>query len=352
MSRFRLQRKTIEPGIQFVGQQFLDSPAVQLFRFSEQTFAEFSSEADFDLIQTNIGDTDNEVHWINLHGIHDMPLVHKIAEQFGIDRLIIQDIVDTNQRPKVEVYPEYLFVSVKSLLPSNQHNIDSEQISFILMGNVILSFQEKQGDHFEHIRTRIREGKGRVRKGGADYLLYLLLDAITGNCYTTLNNIEMHLDTLPGKIMQEASPEYIVSLEAIKRNLFALRKAVVPIKEAILFTEKGQTNQITLHTLPYFSDLKDQLMQLIDEADINMTRAEGSTNLFFSYQGHRMNEVMKVLTIVATIFIPITFIAGIYGMNFEHIPELSWKFGYPAFWGVIVLSVIGMFIYFRRKKWL
>lgn len=352
MSRFRLQRKTIEPGIQFVGQQFLDSPAIQLFRFSEQTFNEFSSEADFDLIQTNIGDTDNEVHWINLHGIHDMPLVHKIAEQFGIDRLIIQDIVDTNQRPKVEVYPEYLFVSVKSLLPANQHSIDTEQISFILKGNVILSFQEKKGDHFEHIRTRIREGKGRVRKSKADYLLYLLLDAITGNCYTTLTNMEMQLDMLPEKIMEEPKPEYIATLEAIKRNLFALRKAVVPIKEAILFTEKGQTNQIKSQTLPYFSDLKDQLMQLIDEADINLTRAEGSTNLFFSYQGHRMNEVMKVLTIVATIFIPITFVAGIYGMNFEYIPELSWRNGYPAFWGVIVLSVIGMLIYFRRKKWL
>ncbi|WP_291860883.1 magnesium/cobalt transporter CorA [Marinilabilia sp.] len=351
MSRFHLQRKTIEPVIQFVGKQFLETASIQLFRFSEQKFSELSSEADFDRIRNNLEQSEEEILWINLHGIHDTRLVHEIADQFNIDRLIIQDIVDTNQRPKVELHPELLFVSVKSLLPSNHQSIEAEQISFILKDNVLLSFQEKKGDHFEHIRRRIREGKGRVRKSEADYLLYLLLDAITGNCYTTLNDLELQLDILPEQIMQDPKPEYIASLEEIKRNLFALRKAVTPMKETILFTEKGRAEQIRAQTLPYFSDLKDQLMQLIDEADINLTRAEGTTNLFFSYQGHRMNEVMKVLTIVATIFIPITFFAGIYGMNFEKMPELTWQYGYPAAWGLMVISALVMLLYFRRKKW-
>jgi magnesium transporter len=351
MSRFHLQRKTVEPAIQFVGQQFLETPDIQLFRFSELKYSELSSEADFDLIRANMEQSKGEILWINLHGIHDTRLVHEIADQFNIDHLIIQDIVDTNQRPKVELHPDFLFVSVKSLLPSNHHSIEAEQISFILKDNLLLSFQEKKGDHFEHIRGRIREGKGRVRKNGADYLLFLLLDAITGNCYTTLNNLELQLDMLPDQIMKEPKPEYIISLEEIKRNLFALRKAVTPMKETILFTEKGLAKQIKAKTLPYFSDLKDQLMQLIDEADINLTRAEGTTNLFFSYQGHRMNEVMKVLTIVATIFIPITFFAGVYGMNFENMPELSWKYGYPATWSLMIIAALTMLLYFRHKKW-
>jgi magnesium transporter len=240
-------------------------------------------------------------------------------------------------------------------MPSNNNdntNIESEQISFILKGNVLLSFQEKKGDHFEYIRSRLREGKGLVRKSGADYLLYLLLDAITGNCFTTLYGLESRLNTLPEIIMTNPHPGYIVTLEEIKRGLFTIRKAINPIKEAIVFTEKGQTPHIHKNTIPYFSDLKDQLLQLIDETDLNMTRAEGSTNLFFSYQGHRMNEVMKVLTMVATIFIPLTFVAGIYGMNFENMPELSWKYGYPAVWGLMVIIAIGMILFFKRKKWL
>ncbi len=352
MSKHRLQRKTIESKIQFVGEQFLETPAIQLFRFSEKKYLETSSEGDLDKILKNLSPSEDEIIWINVHGIHDTGIVHQVSEYFQIDRLIIQDIVDTTQRPKVEVHPEYLFFSVKSLLPSEHQSMDSEQISFILKNNVLLSFQEKKGDHFEHIRGRIREGKGKVRKSGADYLLYLLLDAITGNSYTTLNRLESQLDALSEEIMKNPKPENILALEEIKRALFGLRKSISPIKEAILFTEKTQTEQISVQTIPYFSDVKDQLMQLIDEADINLTRAEGTTNLFFSYQGHRMNEVMKVLTIVATIFIPITFIAGIYGMNFEQMPELGWKYGYPAAWGIMVLAALGMLIYFRRNKWL
>ncbi len=352
MSKYRLLRKTIEPKIQFVGEQFLETPAIQLFRFSEQGYVETNSEGDLKKILNTLSSSENEVIWINVHGIHDIGIVNQISEHFKVDRLIVQDIVDTTQRPKIEVYPDYLFFTVKSLLPSNHHSVDTEQISFILRNNVLLSFQEKKGDHFEHIRGRIREGKGKVRKSGADYLLYLLMDAITGNSYTTLNRLESQLDQLSEEIMKNPNPENILALEEIKRTLFGLRKSIFPIKEAILFSEKGQTEQISPHTRPYFSDLKDQLMQLIDEADINLTRAEGTTNLFFSYQGHRMNEVMKVLTIVATIFIPLTFIVGIYGMNFEQMPELKWKYGYPAAGGVMALAAIGMLIYFKRKKWL
>lgn len=352
MTKHRPQRKLIEPRIQFVGQRFLDVPAIQLFQYSEDQILEIAVEGDFSKIAKKIDSKKDQSTWINVHGIHDIENIREIADYFNIDKLVVQDIVDTTQRPKIDIHPDFLFFSVKSLLPISSINIESEQISFILKDKLLLSFQEKKGDHFEHIRGRLREGKGVVRKHGPDFLLYLLLDAITGNCYSTLARVENRLDILPAEIMKDPKPEYIASLEEIKRNLFSIRKAISPLKEAILITEKGQTRQIKSASIPYFSDLKDQLLQLIDETDINMTRAEGATNLFFSYQGHRMNEVMKVLTMVATLFIPLTFIAGIYGMNFEYMPELGWKYSYPIVWGLMIIVVIGMTIFFRRKKWL
>lgn len=355
MAKLRLQRKMVEPKIQFVGRQFMEIPSIQMFSYTEAQIEEITSEGDFVKISSKIKEDDRYIKWINIHGIHNIEVIKTIADHFSLDKLIVQDIVDTTQRPKIEIRPDLIFFSVKSLLPSNNNsntNIESEQISFILKDNVLLSFQEKKGDHFEYIRSRLREGKGLVRKSGADYLLYLLLDAIAGNCFTTLYGLENKLNSLPEIIMENPDPGYIATLEEIKRGLFAIRKAVNPIKEAIVFTEKGQTLHIHKNTIPYFSDLKDQLLQLIDEADLNMTRAEGSTNLFFSYQGHRMNEVMKVLTMVATIFIPLTFMAGIYGMNFENMPELSWKYGYPAVLGLMIIIAIGMILFFKRKKWL
>ncbi|MFO8000463.1 MAG: magnesium/cobalt transporter CorA [Marinilabilia sp.] len=347
-----MRQKQVDPQIQFTGQQFLEVPAIQLFRYSEASFREIAVDNDFSSIAEQLGNQKDENFWVNVHGLHDTETIRQIAHYFEIDNLVIQDIVDTNQRPKVEVYPDYLFFSVKSILPTERLNIDSEQISFILKENVLLSFQEKKGDHFEHIRQRIREGKGIVRKKEADFLLYLLLYAITGNCFSTLSGIESILNEIPSKIMKEPRPGFIAQLEDIKRNLIFLRKSIVPLKEAVIFTEKEQTKLINPGTSPYFADLKDQLLQITDEADLNLTRAEGSTNLFFSYQGQRMNEVMKVLTIVATLFIPLTFVAGIYGMNFENMPELSWRWGYPAVWGLILIVASGMIIYFRKKKWL
>jgi len=353
MARRFIRHKQVEPRIQFTGHKYLEDQDIQLFRYSEEHLKETAIRNDVRTIIENLGEEQrDEITWVNIHGLHDTETINQIANHFDIDKLVVQDIVDTNQRPKVEVHDDYIFFSVKSILPVNHQNITSEQISFILKKGVLLSFQEKKDDHFEHIRQRIRENKGIVRQNGADFLLYLLIDAIAGNCYSTLLRIENILNQLPARIMKDQNPEIIATLENIKHNLFTLRKSVAPLKEAIIFTEKGQNKLINPQTTPYFTDLKDQLLQITDETDLNMTRAEGTTNLFFSYQGRRMNQVMKVLTIVATIFIPLTFLAGIYGMNFEHIPELSWKWGYPAVWGIMIIAATGMLLYFRKKKWL
>lgn len=352
MAKFRFQRKMIEPKIQFVGHQFMDTPAIQLFKYSEPGIEEIVSEGNLSKIFENLNYSKNFNFWINVHGVHDIELIKRLIDHFDLDKMVVQDIVDTTQRPKVEVSSEMVFFSVKSLLPQNGLNIESEQISFILKENILLSFQEKKGDHFEYIRGRLREGKGLVRKSGADYLLYLLLDAITDNYYTSLNGLESRLNELPQKIMDDPKPEQIFKLEHIKQSLFNLRKAINPLKEAIIFTEKGPSAHIHSDVIPFFADLKDQLWQLTDETDLSIHRSEGLTNLFFSYQGHRMNEVMKVLTIVTSLFIPLSFLAGIYGMNFKFMPELDWNYGYPAVLALMALLALGMLLFFKQKKWL
>ncbi len=348
----RIQRKLVDPSIQFVGQQFLETPELQLFIYSEQQLQEWDSSNDFGILQSHLDQRKDNIAWLNIHGMHDVALIHQVANYFNLDKLVVQDLVDTTQRPKIEIHPDYLFFSIKSLSPLNHQSVEIEQISFILTHGILISFQEKKGDHFQHIRKRLREKIGLARNNGADFLLYLLIDAITGNYFSTLNSMESLMETLPAEVTRDPRPGFISTIEEIKRNLFIIRKSILPLKEAIFFTEKAQEPYITPSVTRYFSDLKDQLLQLFDEADLSLSRAEGITNLFFSYQGHRMNEVMKVLTLVATIFIPLTFIAGIYGMNFQYMPELSWQWGYFAVWGVMLACMAGMLHFFRRKKWL
>lgn len=351
MAKKRIQRKLLKPGIQFVGQQFIENPEIQLFLYSSGQIKEYSSIGDFDKVAKHLSDKTDQVSWLNVHGLHDVSLIHKIADYFSLDKLVVQDIVDTTQRPKIETHPKYLFFTIKSFLPSREKSLESEQISFILFEGILISFQEKRGDHFEHIRHRLREKTGQVRHQKADFLLYLLIDAIAGNYFTTLAEIEVRLDGLPAEVTRDPRPELISIIEEVKSNLFTLRKSVFPLKEAVFFSEKIQETYISSGVTRYFSDLKDQLLLLFDETEINLSRIEGVTNLFFSYQGHRMNEVMKVLTLVATLFIPITFIAGIYGMNFTNMPELNWKWGYPAVWVIILGSITGMLLFFKRKRW-
>ncbi len=352
MAKKRIQRKQTDPGIQFVGQQFLKTPELQLFTYTDKQIKEYSSHGSFDKFRGYLDSRGDQIAWLNINGVHDVVLINQITQYFNLDRLVVQDIVDTTQRPKIETHPDYLFFAIRSLSPLNKGIMEVEQISFILFRDVLISFQEKKGDHFEYIRNRLHNKLGMVREQGADYLLYLLIDAITGNYFATLNEHEGLLDNLSTRVTKDATPDTISSIEEIRRNLFTLRKSIFPLKEALFFTEKIEQNYISTPVLRYFSDLKDQLLQLFDEADLNLSRVQGVTNLFFSYQGHRMNEVMKVLTLVATVFIPLTFIVGVYGMNFRYMPELEWKWGYFVVWGVMLACIAGMLLFFKRKKWL
>jgi len=350
MKLLRRKIKLVDPKkLQFIGDQYLDKPSIQLFVYDKTEYQEIQESVDLDLIEFSNKD---KVYWLNIHGIHDVQIIEGICEKQHIHRLVVKDIVDTSQRPKLQEFEDYLFFSIKSILPENGESLEIEQISFILGRNYVISFQEKKGDHFEHIRQRIRENKGISRERGPDFLLFLLLESIIDNYAETVETFEHSVSKAFAHFESvDPGPATIKKIEEYKEELFQIKKSITPLKDAISLLETGVADFIKEIQKSYYFDLKDHCLRLIDELGSLDQKLESIINLFFSYQGHRMNQVMKTLTVVATIFIPLTFIAGIYGMNFEYMPELSWKWGYFGIWGIILLLLLSMIIYFKRNKW-
>jgi magnesium transporter len=237
------------------------------------------------------------------------------------------------------------------VLPSDQELI-TEQISFVFGSNYLMSFQEREADYFEHLRYRLRDKMGILSERGPDYLLYTMLESILDNYFKTLQQMEDNMeafDVLSG--FHEPSPEILEKIESYKKHLHIIRRTILPIKEFSQVIEREDNPYIEKKHLKYFLEIKDLSLTLLDQCETLTASLESSTNLFFSLQSHRMNQVMKTLTIVATIFIPLTFVAGIYGMNFSHMPELEWKYGYAGVWGLFIIMLLGMLSYFKKKNW-
>lgn len=348
--RKSLNRKNLNPLTPvFTGVKHSDNLNIQLFKYNKDEYLEEVnfSEKDF----KEFSDA-NYQHWLNTHGIHDVDEITALCKKLNIHDLVIQDILDVNQRPKFQELDDYWFFSTKSILPSKTHEIEAEQLSFVIGANFLISFQEKKGDYFEHIRYRLRENVGIVRERGADYLLYLLLEALLDNYFKTLERIDAEIEKFEIiDINSDPSPEILNTIENYKRQINFIKKTIIPIKEIVAKVEREQFHLIQKKHIKYYFELKDLSLTLVDICDQILSRLESSINLFFSVQGHRMNMVMKTLTVISSIFIPLTFIAGVYGMNFVNIPELNLKWGYFAVWGVMVVIFILMLIYFKKKKW-
>ena len=291
--------------------------------------------------------------WLNVDGIHDIDLVEKIGKHFNIHPLTLEDIVNAVQRPKVEEFEDYLYFVLKMLHIDEETNaIRSEQVSLVLGNNFLISFQEVKEDVFEPVRERIRKGRGRIRKGGCDYLAYALIDAVVDHYFVILEKIGAVIETLEEDLLAEPTVETMQSIHDMKRELIYLRKQVWPTREVINTVAKGELPLVQENTGVFFRDVYDHTIQIVDTIESYRDVLSGMLDLYLSTISNRMNEVMKVLTIIATIFIPITFVAGIYGMNFKFMPELEWKWGYPAVWSLIVSIALVMLGFFRRKKWL
>lgn len=293
------------------------------------------------------------VTWINVDGVHDVATVTRLCELFGAHPLVQEDIVNTDQRPKAEEYEGYLFMVVKMLRQSEtNHAIEAEQMSVLLMDRLVISFQERPGDVFDTLRARLRNGKGTVRRRGSDYLAYCLLDAIVDHYYILLEQIEARIEPLEEAVATDPQPDSVRTIQHLKRDLLHLRRNLWPMREMIYRLSREGAAVIADETRLFLRDLYDHVIHVIEILETFQELVGGTMEIYLSSISNRMNNIMKVLTIISTIFIPLTFVAGIYGMNFVHMPELEWRWAYPATLGVMVLIALVMLRFFRRKGWI
>jgi magnesium transporter len=291
--------------------------------------------------------------WINIDGLHQVDIIEKIGKNFDFHPLLLEDILNTEQRPKIEAFENHIYIVLKMLYYDERTNeISSEQISIIFGQNFVISFQEKVGDVFDPIRDRIRTGKGRIRKMGADYLAYSLMDAIVDNYFIILEKIGEDIEVVEESMMANPTPKTLHAIHRLKRKMISLRKSVWPLREVVNALERSESPLIQNPTRIYLKDVYDHTIQVIDTVETYRDVLSGMLDVYLSSISNKMNEIMKVLTIIATIFIPLTFIAGVYGMNFENMPELKWRWGYPGIWSIMLIIGISMLLYFRKKKWL
>lgn len=295
------------------------------------------------------------VTWINVDGVHDMNVLEKLGSCFGLHPLVLEDIANTDQRPKFEDYGDYIYIVQKMLnAPDKEGDIQAEQCSIILGPNYVISFQEdgKEGDVFGTIRERIKNAKGRITEMGADYLAYSLIDSVVDNYFLILEGLGEKIEDQEDELVARPDPDTLRSIHSLKRDMIFLRRSVWPLREVISAFDRAETPLVREQTRVYLRDVYDHTIQVIDTIETYRDMLSGMLDIYLSSVSNRMNEVMKVLTIIATIFIPLTFLAGVYGMNFKFLPELEWHYGYLGFWIICLATVVAMFFFFKRKKWL
>lgn len=293
------------------------------------------------------------VTWIDIDGVHDVAVLEKIGQCLGLHPLVMEDILNTDQRPKIEDYGDYLYIVLRMLSSSaDTGEVNSEQVSLILGANFVLSIQEgAKGDVFDPLRARIRTGKGQIRKLGADFLAYSLLDAVVDNYFIVLERAGERIEALEERLTDDPGPEPLQLLHNLRREMIYLRKSVWPLREVVSAMQRGDSDLVKPGTGIFLRDVYDHTIQVIDNVETFRDTLSSMLDIYLSSISNRTNAVMKVLTVIATIFMPLTWIAGIYGMNFKNMPELSWTWGYPAAWGLMIAVAIGMVIYFKKKKW-
>ncbi|WP_226390228.1 magnesium/cobalt transporter CorA [Penaeicola halotolerans] len=344
-------KKGLAPGtLVHVGEKNMEQIELDLYCYNadELSFHNLQSVEELDPFMTRKG-----VKWLNISGVHDVDIISAIGKKFNLHPLVMEDLVSTQQRPKLEIFDHYLFIVNRMLYTLNGHQeFVSEQVSFIVGDDYILSFQEKKDDVFDGVRKRLENAIGRMRKSGPDYMLYALMDSIVDHYFILLEHVSDSTEEIENDVFDDKSPRNVLSkIHAIKYELINMRKAVWPLREVLANIKRLESPLVQEETKIFINDVYDHTIQIIDgietQRDITGSLVESHmTNL-----SNKQNDVMKTLTIISTIFIPLTFIAGVYGMNFEYIPELSWSYGYFGVWAVFLILATVLFIYFKVKKW-
>ncbi|MEZ4854495.1 magnesium/cobalt transporter CorA [Flavobacterium sp.] len=326
----------------------------QLFVYNEETVAEYENVSVEDFASKQNKTKNN---WLNLHGLTNVDFIKNLAAQLNIASIIVADILNISRGTRFDELDDCLFFSIKSILPSDDANdaIKMEQISFLIQDNILISFQEKRGDFFTHIRERLRNNTGIVRKKKVDFLLYLMLDSVLENFYITIANKESEIEKLQMLSKTSDNPKIVEDIEKCSEIFYVLKRSLSPLKDA-LFTIKtikddNEFNTIEPSNFVYFSRLHQKTVDLLEQIDYDMNLLDSASNFYYTTQNHKMNEVMKTLTVISSVFLPITFIAGVYGMNFKNMPELDYNYAYFIVLGIMFLIMIAMLIYFKYKKW-
>jgi magnesium transporter len=291
------------------------------------------------------------VTWINVEGLNDAPFLEGLGKLFGFHPLALEDVLNCGQRPKVEDYGAYHFIVLKSMRIKPEEGLELEQISFFLAGNYVLTLQQFHGDSFDAVRERIRRGKGQIRKMGSDYLAYALIDALVDEFFPVLETYGERIEALEDALVLNPTAETLHEIHQVKRDLLLLRRTAWPERDLINSLLHEESDIIRPEVQVFLRDCYDHTIQVIDMIETYRDLAAGLLDVYLSSASNRLNEVMKVLTIISTIFIPLNFIAGLYGMNFTHMPELNEPWGYPAILAVMFVLGVSMVLYFKRKKW-
>jgi magnesium transporter len=346
----RSQKTGLSPGsLVHIGSKYAEESKINIVRYSETFFEEkeISSIKDFQIEKDKKGIT-----WLNIDGLQDIKLFEDIGKLFGLHPLILEDILNTDQRPKMEDYGDYLYIVLKNFYGQKNENLLSDQVSIVLGKDFVLSFQERESDLEESIREKISKNKGRIRKEGADYLAHAIIDNVVDNYFAVLENMEEKIEDLEDDLVKDPSRSTLQTIHLLKRELIQLRKSLWPLREAVSSLQRSESPLINKSTVAYFKDIYDHTIAIIDTVETFRDMLSGMLDIYLSTISNRLNEVMKVLTIIATIFMPLTFIAGVYGMNFKYMPELEWRFGYFGILGIMLIVALLMVRYFKKKKWM
>jgi magnesium transporter len=352
----RSRKKGLPPGtLVHIGERKSEKVRISIIDYNEENFQEKEAKNVEECFPFKEKST---VTWLNIDGLHEIDVIDKLGKHFDVHPLVLEDILNTDQRPKMEDYESYIFFVLKMIYyDEKEGEVHTEQVSLILSHNFVISFQESIGDVFDAVRERLRNGKGKIRKMGADYLAYALIDAIVDNYYVILEKIGERIEGIEEELLDNPTPNTVQIIHGLKREMIYLRKSVWPLREVINSLLREETKLIKKTTYVYLRDLYDHTIQTIDTIETFRDMISGMLDIYMSSVSNKMNEVMKVLTIFAAIFIPLTFVAGLYGMNFNpdaspfNMPELNFYWGYPmALFAMILIGVI-LLIYFKRKKW-
>jgi magnesium transporter len=349
-ARSRTKKAGLPPGTMVhTGERQVDQVRIRRIRYNEQHYEDLDLAAGQPLAPPL---DERQVTWISVIGLHQVEVIEAIGKAFDVHPLALEDIVHAGQRPKLDDYERQLFIVMNALESVDDQHIAAEQVSLLVGPNYVVSFQEHDSALFDPVRERVKAGKGRCRKLGADYLAYALLDTVVDHYFVVLERFSEVTERLEETLIQRPDPTVPGTLHGLKRQMILLRKSVWPMREVVSGLQRIESPLITDATQLYLRDVYDHTVRVIDTIETLRDLLSGMLDIYLSSLSYRLNEVMKVLTVIATIFIPLTFLTSIYGMNFADMPELKWRWGYPAMWLIIIVIGGGMVYYFRKKRWL